>query len=166
MRLISSIRQWGFPREFRIDRPAWPPGLPEKLEQLIEILSKPAESIPPRLIADVGTGLWRLRQKMLKPGTELPLEEMRSAYRHLESTWDALSQAGIQIRDHTGELVPEGGIFGLKVLAYQPKPGTTHEQVQETIRPSIYHKGQMIQMGEVIISKPEEDNSQAEIQSE
>ena len=163
MKLIPSIRQLAYPKEFRIDALAWPPELPAALEQLVSILSAPTppaqDSVQIGILADVGTGLWRLRQKMLQPGTEQPLEEMRRAYRHLESTLGALDRADIKIQDHTGELVPEGGGLKLKVLAYQPLAGIARKQVQETIKPTIYYKDQMIQMGEVIVSIPEENNS-------
>lgn len=163
MKFFQSIRQRAYPKEFRIDALAWPPELPATLEQLTHILSAqtlPAQDIiPVSILADVGTGLWRLQQAMLQPGTEQPLEEMRRAYRHLQSTLDALDRANIQIQDHTGELVPEGGGLKLKILAYQPLAEITHKQVMETIKPTIYYKDQMIQMGEVIVSVPEETSS-------
>jgi hypothetical protein len=115
-----------------------------------------------RFLADVGTGLWRLRQKMVQPGTDRPLEEMRRAFRHLESVWDALTQAGMEIRDHTGEPVPEGGVYALKTVAFQPTPGISREKVIETIKPSIYYKDQMIQMGEVIVGTPETPSNPTE----
>ena len=164
MNLLTSLRQWIYPREFRIAAMAWPAGMPVALDQLVKNLSRPAQ--PSRedtqigLLAEVGTGLWRLRQKMLQPGSEQPLDEMRRAYRHLESTLDALDRAEISIQDHTGERLPEGGITQVKVLAFQPTPGATHNQVQETIKPTIYYKGKMIQMGEVIVSVPEEADDQ------
>jgi hypothetical protein len=108
-----------------------------------------------KLITEVGTGLWRMRQKMLEPGTDRPREEMKRAYRHLESTWEALVEWGISIRDHTGEVVPEGGIYGLKTVAAQPTAGVKRPRVAETIKPSIYLGDQMIQMGEVILDVPE-----------
>src|SRR5205823_4748853 len=103
--------------------------------------------------ADVGTGLWRLRQKMVQPGTDRPLDEMRRAYRHLESIWDALVQAGVEILDHTGALFDSG--MSLRVIAFQPTPGLGHEKVIETIKPTIYYAGQPIQVGEVIVETPD-----------
>jgi len=50
------------------------------------------------------------------------VEDMRRPYRHVESMWDTLTQEGVDIHDHTGEVVPEGGVYGLKVLACQPTP--------------------------------------------
>ena len=159
MSLLRNLRQLTYPGEFRIAAPNWPPDLLAVLERLVESLSMPKETaqegVQVRLLADVGTGLWRLRQKMVKSGTDRPLEEMRRAYRHLESVWDALVKAGVEIRDHTGEPVPEGGIYALRVIAFQPTPGISREKVIETIRPTIYYEDQMIQMGQVIVGTPE-----------
>ena len=105
------------------------------------------------MLADIGTGLWRLRQKMVKPGTNLPLDEMRRPYRHLESVWDALVQAGAEIQDHTDKPFDPG--MSLRVISYQPTPGVRRERVIETIKPTIYFKGKPIQMGEVIVGRPE-----------
>ena len=166
MNPITSLRQWMYPKEFRIEAKAWPSELSVAMEQLVNSLATPAQpaqdDVQIGMLADVGTGLWRLRQKMLQPGSEQPLEEMRRAYRHLESTLDALGRANIRIQDHTGDLIPEGGIPNLKVLAYQPMPGVTHNQVQETIKPTIYYKDRMIQMGEVIVSVPEDKEVQGQ----
>ena len=106
-----------------------------------------------QFLADVGTSMWRLRQKMLHPGTERPFEEMRRAYRHLQSIWDAFTQANIEIQDHTNELFDSG--MSLKAITFQPMAGIGREMVIETIKPSIYFKGKMIQIGEVIVGTPE-----------
>jgi hypothetical protein len=45
--------------------------------------------------------------------------------------------------------------MSLKVLCFQPTPGLRRERVIETIKPTIYFKGKTIQMGEVIVGKPE-----------
>ncbi len=162
MKLLADIRQWSYPKEFRIDSAAWPASLPDLLRQLGKAeddrsapgTSVDREALPGRLLADVGTGLWRLRQKMVEPGTDRPLEEMRRAFRHLESITDALAQAGVEIRSHTGEVVPEQGIYALRVIAFQPTPGLARDRVLETIKPSVYYQGELIQMGEVIVGTP------------
>lgn len=106
------------------------------------------------LLADVATGLWRLRSKMLPSGARQPSDENRRSYKQLESILDVLVEAGIQIRDHTGEVVPRGGIYSLRALAYEPTVGLTREQVIETIKPTIAFKDRVIQIGEVIIGTP------------
>src|SRR5262245_17113628 len=71
-----------------------------------------------RMIANVGTGLWRMRQKMVNPDTNEPHEEMRRIYRNFESVWDSIDQAEVQIQDHTGNLYKSGTT--LRVIAFQP----------------------------------------------
>jgi hypothetical protein len=114
-----------------------------------------------QLLRDIGTGLWRLRQKMYVPNSNQPLEEMRRAVRHFESVWDVLVEAGLEIRDHTGEVVPEGGVYALKAIAYEPTPNIKREMVIETVKPTIYFKKQLLQMGEVVIGTPESSGDES-----
>ena len=108
------------------------------------------------LVADIGTGLWRLRQRLINPETGLPLEETRRAYRHFQSVWDAIEGAGYTIQDHTGQ--PFNARQTLKVITYEQKPGIEREIVSETIKPSVYYQKEgkewMVQMGEVIVATP------------
>jgi hypothetical protein len=155
---IFEWRQWRHPREFRIPRMPWPEELIAALDRFAAQASTGAsaaqpDAAPPAFLADVCTGLWRLRQRMLQPGTDRPFDEMKRAYRHLESTFDALAQAGVEIIDHTGAPFDAG--LAIKVIAYQPTAGVTRERVVETLRPTVYFKQQRIQMGEVIVAAPE-----------
>lgn len=158
--LLRNVRQWRYPKEFRIGEPIWAYNLLPVLERLSSALSAQVatpttldETTYSRMLADVATGLWRLRQKMLQPGTDQPLEEMRRAYRPFASAWDALIEAGITILDHTDTPFNSGLL--LRVLAFQPTPGIVRETVIETIRPTIYYKQQLLQPGEVIVGTPE-----------
>lgn len=114
-------------------------------------------------LANLGTGLWRLKQRMVDPTTGQTIEVMRRAYRHFESVWDVLTDAGIQIRDHKDEFLPEKGFSDLHVSAYQPTPGLKKERVIDTIKPTIsirrnnLNKDVLIQRGEVIVGTPEEE---------
>src|SRR5229473_3312874 len=80
-----------------------------------------------QLLAEVSTGLWRIRRRLIDPETGQPREETRRAYRDLQFTWDALTQAGVEILDHTGQSFDAG--LSLSVLAYQPTEGIQCEQV-------------------------------------
>src|ERR1700677_3996343 len=82
-----------------------------------------------KTLAHVATALWRLRRRLVDPQTGQPREEMRRPYRDLESAWDALEQAGVHIRDHTGDVYDPG--YSLVCLAFQPTQGLTREQVIE-----------------------------------
>ncbi len=162
--LVGRLRQLLYAREFRIGEPLWPAHLVETLRQLdsLRLSSDGVISSTPidptadrdrvRLLVDVGTGLWRLGQKMVEPGTDRPLENMRKAYRHWQSTWDALADAGVEIQDHTGKPFDSGQ--ELIPVLFQPTPGLERERILETVKPSIYYKGRRIQVGEVIVGKP------------
>jgi hypothetical protein len=106
------------------------------------------------LLTALATRLWRLKQKMVKPVTDEPLEDVRRTYRHLESAWELLRDAGIEIQDHTNERVPDHGVFAVNQIAFQPVPGLEFDTVIETVKPSVYYKGQQVQMGEVIVGTP------------
>jgi hypothetical protein len=106
-----------------------------------------------RFLANISTSLWRLRQKMVQPGTNHPQDQMLRAFRDLESIWDTMTQAGIKIQDHTGTVYDPG--ITLRVIAFQPMTGINCEEVIETIKPTIYYKDKPIQMGHVIVGIPE-----------
>ncbi len=76
-------------------------------------------------------------------------------FRHIESSIDVLNQLGIQIHDHTGEIIPESGSVSIKIITFQPSKGLTREEIIETVKPSIYYKESRIQKGEVIVGVPE-----------
>ena len=112
---------------------------------------------PPRewlkLVAELATGIWRLKQRCVEPGTDQPKEELRRVYRDVEALHDALIQAGLEIQSHTNSTYDPSQ--SLSVLAFQPTPGIDRDRILETIKPSIYYKSQRIQMGEVIVGTPE-----------
>ena len=165
MKPNRSIRQWLYPAEFRIAPPLWPAEFAGTLEKVAGALRDQAKNPPAdpakagdekaqrRMLADVCTGLWRLRQKLLQPGTDRPLEETRKAYRHFEAVWDALKQAGVEIRDHLGESYNDGS--GLDVAAFEPRPGISREMVVDAVKPTVCLKGQLLQVGQVIVGTPE-----------
>ena len=153
MNLFNNLYQFRYPKEFRIAAPFGALTIEEILHKVSKRM-EPENDMFPSLLADIGTGLWRLKQKMLQPGTNQPLEETRRAYRHLESVWDALTQAEVIIQDHTNQPFDPG--LSLKALAYQPTPNLQRPKVIETIKPSVYFKGKAILMGEVIVGTPVE----------
>lgn len=109
-------------------------------------------SIASRTVTELGTGLWRLRQRMIDPQSGEPLAEHRRSFRHLASVWDALEEIGVDVIDHSGQPYDPGQ--ALVVLAFQPTPEVAAEVVLETIRPSIYMADKRLQVGEVIVGTP------------
>jgi hypothetical protein len=151
------LRQYLYPREFRIRPAVWSGEIREQLREIAVLLStpKPASAAPgKRFLADLATGLWRLRNKMIQPGSDRPLDEMRRAFTHLQSVWDALTAEGMAIHDHTGQPFQPGR--SLNVLAFQPTEGLTRDTIVQTIKPTVYLKDDLVQTGEVIVGTPEE----------
>lgn len=157
MGVFDALRQWRFPKEWRIPAAAGDE-LEAELTALLAVLerpspAKPAEpSVDDKFIAELATGLWRVRARMVDPTTDHVLESMKRPFRHLESVWDLLRSAGIEIQDHTSEAFNSG--LALSVIAFQPTEGLERERVLETIRPSIYRGERVVQMGQVIVGTP------------
>jgi hypothetical protein len=158
---IDNLKQWlYYPQEFRIGVPEYQ-GLSESLEALAGFAQRTSISFRPAstreeglldMAADVATLVWRIKQR-LAATSELskPLQKLS---RDVERTCDALTQGGIEIKDHTGGDY-EGGM-ALRVIASQPVTGLTRRRIIETLKPTIYYKDRIIQMGEVIVGVPEE----------
>lgn len=111
---------------------------------------------PDSAMADLATNLWRLDKK-LADGQDNGVRSgaQRKAARHLRAAQDALVAAGVETQDHDGMEFTMG--LSLDVLAYQPAPGATRQTVLETVRPSVFRHGRAIQIGQVIVIRPEGD---------
>jgi hypothetical protein len=150
------IRQRRFPPEFRIPGPGWPPE-----RALHPPPHSPAGETPETtgdfadsVMADVVTNLWRTTRK-IGTGEESDVPRpQRQAARHLRAVWDRLSEAGIEVQDHDGLSFDPG--LSLDVVAYEIHPGIVKETVLQTVQPSVYRAGRCIQVGQVIVAKPEE----------
>lgn len=105
-----------------------------------------------KTFATIATQLWKAKSKMLDDATGEAFEESKSIYRHVEVSLRNLEDLGIEIKDHTDEPFDYG--LPLKVVTTQPTPGLLKETVVETLRPTIYWKKSIIQMGEVVIATP------------
>ena len=105
------------------------------------------------LLADVATGMWRIKNKFSGVDIDELPGEIKKAYRHVESTWDALASAKVEVRGHTKEKYVAG--MALNVIAFQPSSSVHTEMITETIKPSIFYNGRLIQMGDVIVERPE-----------
>ena len=164
----NELRQLLYKAPFRINEPTWTPAdlISHDEQHVSEPTEEPRQSgssagpVPEMrefyaVIADVATGLWRIRRRMVRDGNgEMP-DETRKIFRHVESAWDNLSDRSVEVRDQTNEKYVSG--MALKVIAFQPTPGTRSKMIAETIKPSIFYKDTLIQQGEVIVATPEVD---------
>jgi hypothetical protein len=100
-------------------------------------------------LADALTNLWRAGRKLSATGSD----EQRQAARHLRAACTALAEAGLTFQDHDGTAFDPG--LALEVIAYEPRPDAGGETVLETVRPCVYRDGRRIQIGQIIVARPE-----------
>lgn len=97
--------------------------------------------IEARALADLGAAVWRL--------SGAAADGLRH---HVDTVLDALAEAGVVLRSHRAEPFDPG--MALRVTAFQPVPGLERDEVIETLRPSVYLRGRLIALGEVIVGIP------------
>ena len=159
----NDVRQWFFPMPYRIN--SYDLGLRTLSSQLDEFLlfyEAQTNQTPPgvfgdREICSICTNLWRIDEKLQALDAGSSSEKLGLATRHLEAIWDALRKTGFEVFDHTGDRVPDVGVFGLREVAFEKQKGLLQRVVIETIKPTITYENEVIQLGEVIVGVPEED---------
>jgi hypothetical protein len=116
-----------------------------------------SRAMPTAMLADIATGLWRLRQRLVDATGE-PLEALRRPLRDVEMLLSRLREENIEIQDHTGSAYDPSQ--SLRVAAFQPVPGMESDRILETLKPTVYHHQERIQVGEVIVGIPEKKESE------
>jgi hypothetical protein len=160
----ASIRQYFYPSDFRIARPALSNDAAVALVTAIlngESRAKGEQSLQPdmhvnaetqKLVVQIGNAVWRLRRRVVDPSSGKPREEMRKLARHVESLSDALVSFGVDVQDHTNQAFVTG--LDLDVIAFEPSGAVQREIVVETVLPSIYLGNTKLQTGKIIVATP------------
>jgi hypothetical protein len=105
-----------------------------------------------KALAAIATNAWKARSKMIDEQSGEPREEMKRVFRHIEAIFETFRELGLEVKDHTRDVFDYG--MPLKVVTSQPMPGINKERVIETIKPTIYWRNRIVQMGEVVIGTP------------
>lgn len=106
-----------------------------------------------KAFANIATNAWRIKIKMVDSDTGEAKEDMKRFYRHIEAIFESLGQIGVETIDPIRGVYDSG--MALKVLSFEPTPGLSHEEIKETIKPSVIWQGRLIQIGEVIVGTPQ-----------
>ncbi|MGQ0842648.1 MAG: hypothetical protein ACT4QF_00800 [Sporichthyaceae bacterium] len=101
-------------------------------------------------LADALTNVWRTGRKLAAAEAD---GAARQAARHLRAARDAFAEAGLSFQDHDGSVFDPG--MALEVVAYEPRAEVASEVVLETIRPCVYSGERRIQIGQVVVARPE-----------
>lgn len=164
---VGGVRQWYFPRPFRIGRPQeWACGALLELEKTLSS-EKPSTTVgaasagdialAPSTVGAVATVLWLLHRELKRraQGRSQP----DPLVGQITDVLEILLQQEIEVQDHTDQVVPPHGNFGLDVLCYEPCAELTEYRVLETIRPTVRFRKKVIQRGKVIVGVPEKGTS-------
>ena len=106
-----------------------------------------------RSVAASATATWKIQSRMEREQREQGFEAPKWLVRQLEAASDSLQALGVEAKDHSGEKYVPG--LAVTVVAFQPKAGITFDVITETLKPSIFFKGVLIQPGEVVVSTPQ-----------
>lgn len=103
-------------------------------------------------LADGLTNLWRAVRKLAATDAE-GSGPSRQAARHLRAACDSFAEAGLTVQDHDGVAFDPG--MALEVVAYEPREDVGSDVVLETVRPCVYRGDARIQVGQVIVARPQ-----------
>ncbi|GGX07018.1 hypothetical protein [Streptomyces lomondensis] len=163
-RVRASLGQLRHPPEFRVPPPfldtgqaAWVTAVLDDVRTATaatteEPAADGAQGADASTLLAAATGLWRAQRKLNQRAGDLPAADLRQVRRYLQTGRQALADGGLEIQEHDGDPFDPGQ--SLEVLAFQDEPGLTREVVLETLRPSVYYRGERIQMGQVVVGRP------------
>lgn len=120
-----------------------------KKEPASQLLSR--EDI--RTLADLGTNLWRARQRLLRLLDKGSLgADYKKILRPIESALENMGSIGVKVIDFTGRPYVQG--MALNIVSSQPNSSLKADRIYETLKPTIYFREQFIQAGDVVIEGP------------
>jgi hypothetical protein len=131
---------------------------PTRKEQVPAEAGAPTDYL--KTLVSIATNAWRAKTKMVDTSTGEVRDEMKRVDRHIEAIYRSLAEAGVVIRDHTGDAYDEGQ--PMKVVASKPTPGLEKKRVSETLLPSIFWNNRLVQNGEIEIATPSNPNTAGE----
>ncbi len=167
----TKLKQLWVPKVFRLPEPEFTKDQVDLLEDLIQLIhptlsmaetaSRDDRVQMAHFLVDLGTGIWRIRRKIESLG-RMP-KEIRDALYSLESTWMSMSEGGVEIVDHIGTIPSRNEA---KIVEVRDIPNLAREQVVDAIKPTILLKGEVIQLGEVVMGRPAKNDAPQEMPAE
>ena len=165
----TKVKQWWVPSQFRLPEPEFTREQLDLLEELIQLIApnisrassatKDGHVLMANFLVDLGTGIWRIRRKI--EGLSRMPREIRDAMYSLESMWSSMSEGGVEIVDHIGTIPSAREANIVETVEVQ---GLAREQVIDAVKPTILLRGEIVQLGEVVMGRPASPVKAAPIQ--
>ena len=155
--MISSLRQFLYPKEFRIERigvSLKKMNLNEEINRLEDVMKKMigGGGGDTEFIKDIATAVWRIEKRMEFISDHNKVSRVSNALNMLK---DILKRQKIQIEDYTGEK------WG------SPYNGMPFEEVGGDrtgniimVEPRIFYDGKILQKGKLVIKKEDSNETQ------
>ncbi len=110
-------------------------------------------------ISSLAIEIWRLEKRFEKVKSDMVKNEnsgISSVGDQIQRIKDVFKKQEVEVCEHTGTIYNDG--LSLKVLHIEEIDGLPEGKMQiiETIKPSVYLKGKVIFLGEVIVGKSKE----------
>jgi len=114
-------------------------------------------------VSSLAIEIWRLEKRVQREKEDITKGEppgFTSIVNQMQRIKDVFKKQEIDISEHTGENYNDG--LSLKVLHVEEMDGIPIGKMQiiETIKPSVYLKGKVIFLGEVIVGKAKENKKE------
>lgn len=106
-----------------------------------------------KFLAVVATNVWRMQRKMLNVETGEAKDEYKPVSRYVESIYKALTEFGVEIKDHDKQKYDDG--LGVTVVTSEVRPDLNRREIIETLKPTVRFKDRFLQIGEVVVGIPE-----------
>jgi GrpE protein len=152
--LLARLRQYRYPKIFRINAYAEVPGIAD-ITQTLEVIAKELAAEPTvastadtdneAFYTQLATFAWRVQQTCEREGNE-------HINRHVTKIIDTLAGQGITLLVKTGEPYDPG--MSMQVLSSEPTQGISRAVIKETIQPTVLLHGRVLQKAQVVIGVP------------
>ena len=114
-------------------------------------------------VSSLAIEIWRLGKRVQREKEDMAKGELTrfsSIVDQMQRIRDVFKKEEIEIHEHSGENYNDG--LSLKVLHVEEMDGIPIGKMQiiETIKPSVYLKGKVIFLGEVIVGKAKENKKE------
>ncbi len=151
--MITSLRQWFYPKEFRIKGYGVSLknlDLSEEINRLEEIIKKLADSgqADTGFIREIATSVWRLEKRMEYVADHSKVTKVTNAVNLMK---DILKKQKIQIEDYTGKTWGSPVIESTVVVIGGDPTG-----IIRMVEPRIFYDGKILQHGKVVIEQKED----------
>lgn len=159
--MFTQLRQWLYPREFRINYSGFSPKnlsigeVINRLEDLVkQILDTTTDQVDTKFIKEMATSVWRLEKRIKNlPDEFFENESIKALRRARDRIMNVFKKQEIEIRDYTGDIYdPDESWDDVGGEDLEGGKGI----ISEMGKPRIIYRGVMIQQGIPIVNKKED----------